>query len=108
MAHPGYLWIDETTAVLCIRHCYWNVGLGAAFFAALAGARQARKAADKMMFGRRLSEHSVFRAVKALGRIGLPDGFCDHFVSPATRWWLGLQAVARCFERETMALASSA
>ena len=82
MAHPGYPWIDETTAVALHKGNVYlgDVGLGAEISAARSSMRDMRgRLQDKMMFGSDYPSIPYERLFEEWHGVGFSDAFLEKF-----------------------------
>ncbi|HEY4265255.1 MAG TPA: amidohydrolase family protein [Micropepsaceae bacterium] len=81
MAHPGYPWIDETTAVALHKgNVYWEMSGWAPKYLPPAIIRDMRgRLADKMMFGSDYPSIPYARLFKEWEELGFSDTFLEKF-----------------------------
>jgi len=92
MAHPGYPWIDETTAVALHKgNVYWEMSGWAPKYLPPSLVRDMRgRLQDKMMFGSDYPSISYARLFKEWDELGLTDTFLEKFYHGNAERILGL------------------
>jgi predicted TIM-barrel fold metal-dependent hydrolase len=92
MAHPGYPWIDETTAgALHKGNVFWEMSGWAPKYLPPSLIRDMRgRLQDKMMFGSDYPSIPYDRLFKEWNELGLPDAFLEKFYHGNAERILGL------------------
>jgi len=92
MAHPGYPWIDETTAVALHKgNVYWEMSGWAPKYLPPSIVRDMRgRLADKMMFGSDYPSIPYDRLFQEWGALGFSDAFLEKFYHRNAKRVLGL------------------
>ena len=92
MAHPGYPWIDETTAVALHKgNVYWEMSGWAPKYLPPSLVRDMRgRLQDKMMFGSDYPSIPYARLFKEWDELGFSDAFLEKFYHGNAERILGL------------------
>ncbi len=92
MAHPGYPWIDETTAVALHKgNVFWEMsGWGPKYLPPSLVRDMRSRLQDKMMFGSDYPSIPYPRLLKDWAELGLPDAFMEKFFHGNAERVLGL------------------
>jgi len=92
MAHPGYPWIDETTAVALHKgNVYWEMSGWAPKYLPPSLVRDMRgRLQDKMMFGSDYPSIPYERLFKEWDELGFSDAFLEKFYHGNAEWVLKL------------------
>jgi len=92
MAHPGYPWTDEATAV-CLHkaNVFWEMsGWGVKFIPESIKRDIRGRLKDKMMFGSDYPSLAYERLIKEWLEVGYPDEILDKFFHGNAETHLGL------------------